>query len=344
MKKNKMMRIASVLLVAVLISTCAISGTFAKYITKAEGEDTARVAKWGILLGIEGEEVFGTEYEAQDAKYKAAFGEGEKALSVVSSTEDKVVAPGTSSEILGTNLVATVAGTPEVATRYTLVAKKLSDIVLPADNGYTDYTELVKGTDGYAYSKTFDLAKDYTPVKWNMIIEGKGKTIDLASELYAAMVDAGFEAQLNAYGFTEKGVSIFSAVQIIKKVAGNALYKQVVEGVLASQVSHGRNFQLDVTTETVDNETYDVLTMSYDFDPNKDMDFTFTLGWEWIYETDTENHTVDDNDRADTYLGNMIVAKLDGAPADSQLAEDYEAFTGSLVIAASFTATAVQID
>ena len=50
MKKNKMMRIASVLLVAVLLSTCAISGTYAKYITTATGSDTARVAKWDVKL------------------------------------------------------------------------------------------------------------------------------------------------------------------------------------------------------------------------------------------------------------------------------------------------------
>lgn len=48
MKKNKIMRIASVLLVAVLLSTCAISGTFAKYTTSATGSSTARVAKWDV--------------------------------------------------------------------------------------------------------------------------------------------------------------------------------------------------------------------------------------------------------------------------------------------------------
>lgn len=48
MKTNKIMRIASVLLVAVLLSTCVISGTFAKYVTTADGTDTARVAKWGF--------------------------------------------------------------------------------------------------------------------------------------------------------------------------------------------------------------------------------------------------------------------------------------------------------
>lgn len=47
MRKNKMMRIASVLLVAVLLSTSVISGTFAKYTTSSTGSDSARVAYWG---------------------------------------------------------------------------------------------------------------------------------------------------------------------------------------------------------------------------------------------------------------------------------------------------------
>ena len=48
MRKNKMMRAASGLLVAVLLSTCAISGTFAKYTTSVSSGDSARVATWGF--------------------------------------------------------------------------------------------------------------------------------------------------------------------------------------------------------------------------------------------------------------------------------------------------------
>ena len=48
MKKNRMMRAASALLVAVLMTTCTISGTFAKYTTSATGSDAARVANWGF--------------------------------------------------------------------------------------------------------------------------------------------------------------------------------------------------------------------------------------------------------------------------------------------------------
>lgn len=58
MKKNKMMRIASVLLVAVLLSTCAISGTFAKYATSATGSDTVKVAKWNVAITEKGQTSF----------------------------------------------------------------------------------------------------------------------------------------------------------------------------------------------------------------------------------------------------------------------------------------------
>jgi len=42
-----MMRIASCLLIAVLMTTCVISGTFAKYTSETSVSDNARVAKWG---------------------------------------------------------------------------------------------------------------------------------------------------------------------------------------------------------------------------------------------------------------------------------------------------------
>ena len=50
MKKNTVMRIASFLLVAVLLSTCAISGTYAKYTSQITTSDSARVAKWDFKV------------------------------------------------------------------------------------------------------------------------------------------------------------------------------------------------------------------------------------------------------------------------------------------------------
>ena len=94
MKKNVMMRIASVLLVAVLLTTCAISGTFAKYVSEATGFDYARVAKWGVTITANGD-TFQSNYDN----------------TVISANgTDKVVAPGTTR-----NLVAmTIGGAPEV--------------------------------------------------------------------------------------------------------------------------------------------------------------------------------------------------------------------------------------
>ena len=50
MKKNKMMRIAGGLLIAVLLTTSIISGTFAKYVTTGSAADEARVARFGVTV------------------------------------------------------------------------------------------------------------------------------------------------------------------------------------------------------------------------------------------------------------------------------------------------------
>ena len=54
MKKNKRMRTASGLMIAALLTTSMISGTFAKYTTADAAQDSARAAKWGVNLGISG--------------------------------------------------------------------------------------------------------------------------------------------------------------------------------------------------------------------------------------------------------------------------------------------------
>ena len=83
------MRLASVLLVVTMLTTCVISGTFAKYVTKEEGSDGARVAKWGVELAINGSN-FADQYKTHDTtKYDGTYS--------VSAGGDKVVAPGTSS-------------------------------------------------------------------------------------------------------------------------------------------------------------------------------------------------------------------------------------------------------
>ncbi|MBR0355713.1 MAG: hypothetical protein IJK35_10100 [Oscillospiraceae bacterium] len=316
MKKNTVMRVFALILVLTLMSTCAISSTFAKYVTKAEGEDQARVAKWGVVVSVEGG-AFADKYAATDEAYLDADGE----YSVVSSVEgEQVVAPGTSAKEADMELVATVKGTPEVATRYTLEGKGITDVVLKKGT-YTDYTQLVKADDGtYGYTGEFTLDKDYAPVKWNLVIEGKGQTLNLATALYDNLPPANL-AQAQAYGLTRDGCSIFDAIVIIQKVAGNEGYKNIVEAALSNVVSGGRNFQLEADKDA------GTFKLSYDFDPNKEMDYKFTLDWSWAFEQ--ENYEL--FDKADTYLGNVAA----GVVTDEN---------ASTTVAATFIATATQID
>ena len=107
MKKSKLMRVAALLMVAVLLTTCAISGTFAKYITSADTKaQTARVAKWGVEITADATGLFASEYAADDADFDVDENS-------VKATDEFVVAPGTS----GKFTKYTLTGTPEVAVR-----------------------------------------------------------------------------------------------------------------------------------------------------------------------------------------------------------------------------------
>lgn len=75
MRKNRMMRAASALLVAVLMTTCTISGTFAKYVTETSSQDTARVANWGFEKDAVVElDMFDSTYD-DDVAYQSENGD-----------------------------------------------------------------------------------------------------------------------------------------------------------------------------------------------------------------------------------------------------------------------------
>jgi hypothetical protein len=310
MKKNKMMRIASILMVVTLLSTCAISGTFAKYVTKVSGEDSARVAKWGIILGLNAGDAFATEYQTHDDEYEGEF-------SVVSSNEDKVVAPGTSSEDVNKdNLTATVFGTPEVAARYVLEIKGLKDVILPAGE-YTDYTELVPNDDGeYGYFNTFVLEDDYTPVKWDITVSNTNGVSYTLTEVAAAL------------GRDFDGFSFTDAQSIVET---ESIMNQLLP-MLEGMVEGASNAKCEVETDDEGNKT---IVISMDFDPNTEMDYTFELSWKWAFEQEE----VDLYDKADTFLGNWAAVELGDEIEGFEAPED-----GSIELAASLTAKAVQID
>ena len=109
------------MLALVLITSCFVGGTFAKYVTGGSGTDSARVAKFGVTVTANGD-VFAKEYDTNDQTVVGTI-----AKSVIST--DKVVAPGTTSN--GDFVAATITGTPEVAVR---VSYKLDATTLQLEN------------------------------------------------------------------------------------------------------------------------------------------------------------------------------------------------------------------
>jgi hypothetical protein len=100
MKKNAMLKIAAVLLVAVLLTTCAISSTFAKYVSNVDAKtNMAKVAKWGVVATVTSDEEYKLFKNSPDS-------------GVVGSSDAIVVAPGTEGSIA---LGANITGAPEVS-------------------------------------------------------------------------------------------------------------------------------------------------------------------------------------------------------------------------------------
>lgn len=99
------MRVAGLLLALVLVTSCFVCGTFAKYVTSGTGSDSARVAKFGVEITANGT-MFAKEYATDDGTVEATI-----AKSVVSSDDKNLVAPGTKGDMVS----MTMTGTPEVA-------------------------------------------------------------------------------------------------------------------------------------------------------------------------------------------------------------------------------------
>ena len=98
--KNKTMRVAALLLALTLMTSCFVGGTFAKYTTAGESLDSARVAKWGVVVT--------GKTAAENTLFVKEY--SNSGMVTVDADVD-VVAPGTS----GTMADFTISGSPEVA-------------------------------------------------------------------------------------------------------------------------------------------------------------------------------------------------------------------------------------
>lgn len=172
MKKNVMMRIASFLLVAVLITTCGISGTYAKYTTTESGSDMARVAKWDIKL--EGQQMKDGTFTFD--LFNTVLDTDKATETDVKSRDDKtVVAPGTQG-----SFEINLGNDSEVNAKYSVAFTVVNTNNIPLqysiDNGtnWTSDITSLKVTD-----KAINMdAVDTVTVLWKWVYEnGTGDTL-----------------------------------------------------------------------------------------------------------------------------------------------------------------------
>lgn len=102
---SKLTRTLCVLLALVLMSSTAVSYTYAEYARGVSATDIGRATNWGVTVDVTGE-AFATKY-VTDTDYPGID------TAVKSSTLDDILAPGTTGTFSGIHCT----GTPEVAVR-----------------------------------------------------------------------------------------------------------------------------------------------------------------------------------------------------------------------------------
>ena len=119
MKRNWTMRVAVLMAVLALVTSCFVGGTFAKYVAKGEMTDTARVAKFGVTVEASTDKIFKPTYAKDDTSFTLATN------TVVHSNADDLVAPGTKGSLVD----FAITGKPEVAVRVSYKVTTKDDTV-----------------------------------------------------------------------------------------------------------------------------------------------------------------------------------------------------------------------
>lgn len=194
MKKNRFLKVACAMVILCLITTCAVSTTFAKYTTGGSASDEARVAKWGVEVTMDADPAFANKYSNTT-----------NGITVESDNGDEVVvAPGTSSSEVAGGLKFAITGTPEVAVDITIDFNWTKDVYLRAMNGLRDWTQATTEEGGVKSYATFNLAKDYYPVVFTLKqTKAAGATVNV--ELATGNL-ATIKAFLDAYSTSNDSI------------------------------------------------------------------------------------------------------------------------------------------
>lgn len=159
---NKKMSVLGILLMAVVVTSYSVSGTYAKYVSDVSVADEARVAKWQIGLAKD-------SMQTMDL-FKSSYTYGEngvvvKALNDANAKTNKLVAPGTKGQY-------TFALTGIVETNYTI------DVAIVDEK--TGNTVVLTEQELNPESATNDVA--YNPLKFYLSSDSTVNIDDVAND------------------------------------------------------------------------------------------------------------------------------------------------------------------
>jgi hypothetical protein len=321
MKKNKAMRLAAAMMALTLVTSSVVSGTFAKYVSEGSAGDTARVAKWGVVVTSSGS-LFSNAYLKEVNTPASVWGTKytSDSISVATATkaDENIVAPGTKSA--DTGLTYDVSGTPEVATELKATVTG-SDIVLAKDISYAVMVKYSVSAGTWESEKaklyTFD-GSVFTSQA------GDDKTFDQSAVYYILTND--LDATVNYFPVVYSRSALTTVVTPSETEGGEDVvtteYQAVTSTtkdftkahVVAEDVANGVG--LPKTDQEIkigyDNVvSYGVYTATQNFDAGTDLSSYIgneKMTWAWDYGAkDTDKGF----DKYDTVLGDMIAAAKD---------------------------------
>lgn len=302
MKKNRMLRLASALLILTLLTTSVIGGTFAKYVSTGSVSDTARVAKWGVEIKTSGtlySDAYAVAKENDDNSNLPAEWTNSESLNTISvaaggdTNRDNIIAPGTKSYANG--LSFGVSGKPEVAVTVEATIKA-EDIFLAA------------GTYGVLVPAT---VSDDESLK-KVMSDNTDKVYGFASSLYTKLNDSSsYNKDTKYYILTNKVEVTGNGYFPVKyKLDGNTTLTDTTATAIADEIIK----KFDSSKANDKKYVANYSKVSKKFPANTDLGATGTgnlglsgeiITWEWAYE----DASITNKDVMDTLLGDMIAAR-----------------------------------
>lgn len=301
-KKNRTWRAAALLLALTLVTSCFVGGTFAKYTTTGEATDTARVAKFGVTVEAGGS-LFGKSYIAVGDGGNGNTPGTDASLTVKSSSEDNVLAPGTKSSAEG--LTINVTGTPEVDVKVTSELK-VRNVFLKAGQ----YAKMVKINNAdYVADKYYKIGDDGVFKKATDTAAIDGTAYYELQKTYGDIAFADYYPVQYKYG--GEGTADISKDSLTDTTTG--IVKKIIADIDSTAT----------VTDTTNEDGGKVYKFSTKKEANTVLDTEFAdlnskyITWEWKFDDDT---TAGKYDKEDTLLGDLMAYNTaDGATNDYEI-------------------------